>query len=271
MKRKALGKTISQLLPEGKGIVGEAIRWMPVEQLTSNPFQPRKAIDEEGLETLAKSLESQGMLQPIVVAQTKKGYQVVAGERRLQAAKRLGWSTVPVLVKEVRSEEALLLLALIENIQREDLNPIEEAEAMRQLQEQFGFTQEALAEKTGKSRSAVANQLRLLRLPDEVKELVRQGKLSEGHARVLLREKTESFMIRKARKMVAEGWTVRQAENKTKEKRTSFPDPFVRHAEEQLSQALQAKVRIASSHIKIFYHGSEDLERLYALLGGKNE
>jgi ParB family transcriptional regulator, chromosome partitioning protein len=209
-KRPALGRGLSALIPEAPPAPAAAERALDVDidLLRPNRFQPRTAIDGAGIEELARSIKSNGLIQPIVVRKAEKGYEIVAGERRWRAAQRIGLHDVPVIVRELSDQEAAEF-ALIENVQRTDLNPIEEATGYSELIEKFGYTQEELGEVIGKSRSHLANMLRLLRLPTPVRTLVQDGKLTAGHARALIgREDAESL----ARRIVEEDLNVREVE-----------------------------------------------------------
>jgi ParB family chromosome partitioning protein len=216
-KRAGLGRGLGALLGETAGEVhaeqkdAASLRELPVEDVVPNPNQPRRSFGEEDLEELADSIRQNGILQPIVVRPYEGSYQIIAGERRYQAALRAGINTVPAVVREV-SDKEMLQLALIENLQREDLNPLEAARGYKDLMEKYGLTQEELSQILSKSRSSIANALRLLDLPDAVQELLMDGKLTAGHARAILSVHGEDARVALAEKVVAEGLSVRQTE-----------------------------------------------------------
>src|SRR3990172_7463792 len=211
VQKKGLGKGLSALIP---GI--DAPRETPnleveVDRIASNPSQPRRSFDEAKIDELANSVRDQGIIQPLLVRRVGEGYELIAGERRLRAARKAGLTDVPVVVREAGNSETLEL-ALIENLQREDLNPIEEASAYQRLQEEFELTQEEIAHKVGKSRPAVANSVRLLLLPKEAQQLVVAGKLPAGHARALLGLEGEAMILAAAPEVTAKGLSTRETE-----------------------------------------------------------
>src|SRR5437773_8914940 len=211
MKRKALGKGLSALLPDPEPPASG--HEVPVQTLDPNPYQPRSAMDEGPLGELAASIRESGMAQPILVRRVGSRYQIIAGERRWRAAQKLGLARVPVTVREV-ADDQLLELALVENIQRQELSPLEEAQAFHRLQEEFRLTQEQVARKVGRDRSTVANTLRLLRLPREVRELVEARRLDAGHARALLALDKAEEQIALAREAARKGLSVREVERR---------------------------------------------------------
>ena len=247
------------------------IQEIEVGRIVPNPHQPRFHFDEQKLQELADSIKEHGIIQPIVASRNGDGFEIIAGERRYQAAKLAGLERVPVIVRDV-TEQQKLELAIIENIQRHDLNPVEEAKSYQKLMEDFDFNQEQLAVKMGKSRSAVANKLRILNLPVEIQRALMEGKISEGHAKAILaldspeKQKTLFDLILK------NGLTVRQTEDKTKEvsvrthKRTVSLDPEQKALEDNLSQALNTKVRLQKSgsggKIVIEYFSEEELQNI---------
>ncbi len=255
-----------------------------------NPYQPRRTFNEDELADLESSLRANGLLQPITVrpAPNAKGFELVAGERRLRAASRLGWSDIPALVRPL-DDKALLTLALVENLQRADLNPLEEAEGYQRLIEEFELTQQQVADVVGKDRSTVANMLRLLGLPASVRRFVQEAKITLGHARALLALGDERAMIELARRIVTEGLTVRDVERQArlpgkarrlkqgKAKKGTEGTAETRRIEDDLRRHLQTDVRIAVSDgergvIAISFYSSEDLERVLDLvLGPKRE
>ena len=248
--------------------------------IAPNPNQPRRVFDDEKINELAGSIEASGMLQPLVVRSTAGGYELIAGERRLRAARRLGLSEVPVIVHETADPNSLLL-ALIENLQREDLNPIEEAAAFAELQEQFNLTQEQVAERVGRSRSAVANALRLLSLPDPIREHVSRGELPAGQARALLGLKDRSMTAAAAREVMAKDLSTRDTEalvkrlNAPRRTRTEDRlDPDLSHLVETLQRRLGTRVRLThrarddKGKLEIEYYSQEDLERITSMMMG---
>jgi ParB family chromosome partitioning protein len=273
---------LSALLPsetetfEGQGSVG-----IDIGLIDPNPAQPRSHFDEQSLEDLAKSIRENGIVQPLLVRRHGARFELVVGERRWRAAQRAGLERVPAVVRDI-PDEKLLELALIENIQREDLNAIEEAQAYKKLIDTIGLTQEALAVRLGRDRSYITNYLRLLRLPDDLQRLVQEGKLSTGHARTLLGTDDVHLQRRIARKIIEKGLSVRQTEHAirqiagTASKKASLPrvsDPNVRAAETRLRRKLGTQVRIVEDRespgggrVEIDYYNKDDLERIYTLL-----
>ncbi|RMD71914.1 MAG: ParB/RepB/Spo0J family partition protein, partial [Gammaproteobacteria bacterium] len=246
-------------------------RRLPVRRIRPNPFQPRAAVSEEGIEALAASIRAQGVIQPVVVRPAGEGYELIAGERRWRAAQRAGLEEIPALVREV-SDEGALAMALIENIQREDLNPMEEARAIRRLAEAFGLTHQAIAEAVGRSRAAVTNLLRLLELPSEVQALIEEGRLDMGHARALLGLGSPAAQVALARKVAEKGLSVRETERLAKRRPQGAqppPDPDIQRLKERLSQHLGARVELRCSRkgrgrLIIHYHSLEELDGILA-------
>jgi ParB family transcriptional regulator, chromosome partitioning protein len=277
MQKKALGRGLGALIPDLER-PEPAPSEIDIDRIKTNPVQPRLKLDESRLEELAASIRENGILQPVLVRPTRDGYQLVAGERRLAAAQRAGLLRIPAVVREV-PDERLLELALVENIQREQLNPIEEAQACHNLMDTLRMTQEELAARLGKERSTVANALRLLKLPAAVKALVADGKLSPGHARALLSMNSPPAEVSKlAARMVAQGWSVREAEKwakrESKKPRRVIPeDPNVAAASDRLRLMLGTKVEITvnrdsrgSGQVRIHFFSQEDLMRIYGIL-----
>ena len=211
VKRRPLGRGLGALIPEGPPAIPPAERRVPIGEIRPNPRQPRRFFDEDRLTELAESIRHQGILQPLVVRRVEHGYELIIGERRFRAAQRAGLDRVPVIVKDITDAESLEM-ALVENIQREELTPIEEALAYQQLMEEFHLTQEEVANRVGKSRPVVTNLLRVLQLPEEIKEEVDRGNLSVGHARTLLALETPEQQIELARKIMRQGLSVRETE-----------------------------------------------------------
>lgn len=284
-KRPALGKGLSALIPDAP----EAPRSSPVEldtdRLTPNTYQPRVQFDDGRLEELAQSIKSNGIIQPIVVRKVGDAYHIIAGERRWRAAQRAGLLKVPVVVRHVApgQEQSILEMALIENIQRENLNPIDEALAYRRLADEFHLTQEAIATAVGKDRATVANFVRLLRLPEEVRAEVANGSLSMGHARALLALSDEADQRRVARDIVSRGLSVRETESvirkETESKKTpdatdvvEKADVHTRAAEERLRLLFGTRVRIVrqgtKGRIEIDFGSENELIRVFEQLTG---
>jgi len=281
MNRKALGRGLGALLSSDRTIdLGSEPTEVDLESIVPGPMQPRTHFDEASLESLAESIRSHGIVQPLIVRRRDGGFELVAGERRWRAAKIAGLTRVPVIVKEV-PDESLLEIALIENIQREDLNPIEEAQAYKKLIETVGLTQEALASRVGRDRSYITNYLRLLRLPEDLQQLVMEGRLSTGHARTLLALSHPDQQRRIARQIIDGGLSVRVTENIVQKMVEGKPvrsapapravDPNVRAAETKLRRALGTQVKILMSEqgkgkVEISFFNSQDLDRIYNLL-----
>jgi len=276
--RQALGKGLGALIPE-KGVPeGEAKRTLQhcgIEEVHPNPFQPRKTFSDEQLQELVESIREKGILQPLLVRRRSDGYELIAGERRWRAAQRAGLREIPILVKDV-SDSEMLELSLIENIQRENLNPIEEAEAYKRLMDQFHLSQEEISKKVGKDRSTIANAVRLLRLPPEIKLSLAEGKITIGHARAFLSLDGVDQQRLLWKKLLSAGLSVRQTESLVKRLRTrSSPPPRRSHAEwssliEELQRALGTKVRILGSRrrgkIEIDFFSPDELDRIIELL-----
>ncbi len=280
MQKKALGRGLGALIPDFDQPASAPME-VDIDRIHPNPAQPRFKLDEARLNELASSIRDNGVLQPVLVRPVRDGYQLIAGERRLVAAQRAGLLRIPVVIREA-PDDRLLELALVENIQREQLNPIEEAQAYQKLVETLHCTQEELAAKLGKERSTVANALRLLKLPSAIRSLVADGGLSSGHARALLASSaTPAEMARVAAQMVEEGWSVRDAEKwaQRQPKRPRAPqaeDPNVAAAADRLRLLLSTKVEIrlgrgskGSGQIRIHFFSQEDLMRIYSVLTTK--
>ncbi|MCS7287180.1 MAG: ParB/RepB/Spo0J family partition protein [Anaerolineae bacterium] len=284
--KRGLGKGLEALIPSLGLEESGAIKEISVDEIIPNPYQPRRHLDQEALEELAQSIREHGLIQPLIVTRDEESgkYQLIAGERRWRAARMAGFSTVPVIVKEVSPRE-MLELALVENIQRADLNPLEEAEAYRFLIEEFGLTQEEVAKRVGKSRVAVANTVRLLRLPSEVKKALAEGLISEGHARALLALSSSELQIRALEKILKRGLNVRQTEELVRKlqepgrslRRETLPE--IKELEEKLRESLGTKVQLIKGRkggrLVIFFYSDEDLrficERLMGNDLGRND
>lgn len=282
MTRKALGRGLKALIPEADAAQG-SVRSIPLDQVDRNTEQPRRYFDEEQLNELKESIETHGVLEPIIVRPVEGRYEVVVGERRWRAAQLAGLTTIPAVVRPLADRDAMEI-ALVENLQREDLNPVEEAEAYRRLMTEFEMTQEEVAERVGKKRSTIANRLRLLELDDELVVEIEAGRLSAGHAKVLLGVSSKGKRLQLARRLIEEGWSVRaleeavriiqegeQREKATRTKRASR-DPLLDDVEERLKHSLGTKVRVVHKggrgKIEIEYYNEEDRERLFELLTG---
>ena len=279
-KRSGLGRGLDALLePSEPGILS-----VPLDRLTPNQYQPRSDFADAALEELAESIRQQGIVQPIVVTEKgAEGFSIVAGERRWRAARRAGLSQVPVVVRELESEHQQLEMALVENLQRADLNPVEEAQAYRSLQNSFGFSQEDIGHKVGKSRASVSHILRLLSLPPEILEMLRGRRLSAGQARPLLALENPDERLELAEKAIREGLTARQIEaivrgekKRRRRKSASKQDPDTVAAADKLTQKLQTKVEIRrrgrGGDVRIHFHSEEELMRLYeVLVGGEDD
>ncbi|HME43354.1 MAG TPA: ParB/RepB/Spo0J family partition protein [Syntrophorhabdales bacterium] len=264
-KKDPLGRGLSAILKdiEEKGV----ITLIPAVQIKANPRQPRFNLREEGLEDLANSIKEKGLLQPILVRKKEHGYEIIAGERRFRASRLAGLTEVPAIIKDVDDKESLEI-ALIENIQREDLSPIELATVYTRFVDEFGYTHEALAKKIGIDRSSVSNIIRLLKLPEWVRKLISEGKLTSGHGRVLITLKNEVEQKRYAKRILNEGASVREVERTRKAgtaRRTLYSD-----IEEALREALKTKVQVTYGRNKgklvIEFYSKDDLERLVEIL-----
>ena len=270
--KKGLGKGLDALLGEYGEAVHSGVKEIDVYAIDTNAAQPRKDFDEERLRELAASIERHGILQPIVVRENGARYSIVMGERRFRAARMCGLQKVPVIVRSLEDAQAMEA-ALVENLQREDLNPVEEAAGIRHLMEQQDLTQEEAAERLGKSRPAVANALRLLSLPPAVQDMLRAGSLQAGHARALVAMKDEEKQSALAMRIVAEGLSVREVEALVREAaETKEAKAKLGAAEKALRERLGTKVEISGSEkrgkIVISYYNAAELESLYGLLLG---
>ena len=273
-KKRGLGRGLDALLKtEDPGV-----RSLPLSLLEPNRFQPRASFEEGDLEGLAESIKAQGVIQPIVVtSKASGGYTIIAGERRWRAARRAGLEEIPVVVREVRDDRQLLEMALVENLQRSDLNPVEEAEAYQSLRETFGLSQEEIARQVGKGRPTVANALRLLALPGEIMDMLRDGRLTAGQARPLLSLDSDAKKLALARRAKEKGLTAREVEKlvrgpATTRKAKPTIDPDTKAAEDRLTRHLQTRVEIKrrgqGGTVRIGFHSEEELMRLFELLVG---
>jgi ParB family transcriptional regulator, chromosome partitioning protein len=291
---KRLGRGLEALLgsvSREQAEASDAFRELPVGSVLPNPLQPRTHLDEAELAELAASIEASGLLQPVVVRPRNGRYELIAGERRWRAVQRLGWAKIPAIVKDV-DDRTLLTLALIENLQRDDLTAIDEASGYQRLASEFQLGQAEIARLVGRDRSTIANLLRLLKLPDEVKQLIQDGKLSEGHARALLGVADEKEQLVLAREAAEQGWSVREVEARAKgngaptsEAATApalapsrapqkMPSADVRRVEDALRKRLGTDVRLTSRRrgrgfLSISYYSNDDLARVLELILGE--
>jgi ParB family transcriptional regulator, chromosome partitioning protein len=281
IQKKGLGRGLGALIPSAERAEERAGFSVEIEKIAPNPLQPRRAFDEAKIAELAASIREQGVIQPLIVRRNGNEYELIAGERRLRAAHQAGLKEVPVVVREATDHDSLKL-ALIENLQREDLNAIDEAQAYQRLHNEFGLSQEEIAERMGKSRPAVANSLRLLGLPGEVQQAVAAGKLPAGQARALLGLGNDPSIIAAARDAIAKGLSARATERLVarlrlgrKKRNTAPSDADLRALVEQLQRSLGTKVRLVPARgggrgkIEIEYYSATDLDRLVQLLANR--
>ena len=280
LPKKGLGRGLGALIPGASEPRLETDRGalsfrVEVDRITPSPFQPRRTFDEAKIEELAASIRNQGIIQPLVVRRKGDGYELIAGERRWRAAMRAGLTQVPIVVRDASDHEALQL-ALVENLQREDLNPIEEANGYRRLQEEFQWSQEEMAEKVSKSRPAIANSMRLLSLPTEVQQEVSSGNLPAGQARALLGLHSEPLILSAYREVLAKGLSTRETEKlvrhlllgRRRRRQVPLIDPDLRSIVEELQRLLGTRVRLlpkarsARGKIEIEYYSLPDLDRI---------
>jgi len=286
--RKALGRGLDALIPSGGGKAPEAgLVYLSVDQIKASPSQPRKNFNDQALMELAESIKAQGVLQPLLVRKddSSDSFLLIAGERRFRAARLAGLAQVPVLVRKADERESVIL-SLIENIQRQDLNPMEEARAFQGMVSKFKLSQEELAQKTGKDRATIANSLRLLKLPPEMQAGVEKGNLTPGHARAILSLDSPAKMRILFRKVVQQGINVRQAEALAKklagvdERKSPRPRTasesraYLEELEKKLGKVFSARVKFIESgrnkgRIEIYYQNLEELERIIGLVGKK--
>jgi ParB family chromosome partitioning protein len=288
--RKALGKGLGALLPTRQAPVAveppqpERATEVPIDLIDPNPLQPRRTFEKGRLDELAQSIRANGIIQPLVVRKAGDRYQLVAGERRWRAAKLADATTVPIVVREI-PEDRLLEVTLIENIQREDLNPVETAQAFASMLSQLNLSPEEVGQRTGKDRSTIINFVRLLQLPKDILELLAERKLSAGHARALLALPSAELQREVAEKATAQGWNVRQTERMTqrmtegreaKKLEEVQVDPNVKAAVQAMAEKLGTKVKIhegakGRGKIEIEYYSSEDLDRIYEVIVGSED
>ena len=279
-RRQALGKGLDALLPSPSLTQSGGLQHIPIQKIQPNAYQPRMRFPSETLEQLAESIRQNGVLQPIVVRPAQENFEIIAGERRWRASQQAGLEKIPALIQSV-SNQQMVELALVENIQRDDLSPIEEAQAYQLLMDEFALTQDEIASRVSRSRSAVANTLRLLRLPREVQELLLSSRLSMGHARALL-PLSRGQQVTLAKLSVSRGISVRELErrvqkllNPSKKTASGRTDPNLLQAQEHLEEHCQTRVEIRqkgkAGHIRIHFHSPEELDRLYNILMGEKE
>jgi ParB family transcriptional regulator, chromosome partitioning protein len=280
-QRKALGRGLSALLPQSQAVVrepaevtGPQVLSIRIGEIQPNPLQPRSVFDAGRLEELSKSIQTNGIIQPILVRRRDSGYELIAGERRLRAAKMAGLSEIPALIQDY-ADERILEVALIENIQREDLNPMETAHALERLHTEMNLSHEEIATRTGKDRTTITNMIRLLRLPREVQLLLAERRLSMGHARAILGVTSPELQTQLAEKAAAQGFSVRQVERLVKKvnepreaSETPFWDPNINAAVKELENTLGTRVRIVQKsdqrgRVEIEFYSSEELQRIY--------
>lgn len=282
-KKSGLGKNLASIFDDNdlSESGGEGIVTLKIGEIEPNKDQPRKEFDREQLNSLAESISKHGVIQPLTVREKDGAYQIVAGERRWRAAKIAGLTEVPVRIMELSDSETAQI-ALIENLQREDLNPIEEANGYKQLSEKYGLKQEEIAATVGKARSSITNAIRLLELPEEVKDLVKQGKLTQGHSKAILSVEDDVKRLELAHKIASEGLSVRQAESlcrsmsgKSSKQKTNKPVPqFYKEAEISLKELLGQTVKITPKRNKITLEISckteEELREIMRVIGNNN-
>jgi len=285
---RRLGRGLEALLGTGGGLASSddgALKSIPIAQVARNPFQPRTEFNSDELQELEESLKASGLLQPITVRRRpgKDGFELIAGERRLRAATKLGWKEIPAIIKDI-DDKAILTLALVENLQRADLNPIEEGEGYHRLSHEFGLTQQQIAETVGKDRTTIANMLRVLQLPPSVRKLLQEGKLTMGHAKVLLGLDDHAKIMSLANEIVGDGLTVRELEQRLRQlavdqatKKAGRPrtadrlSPEAKQVQERLRRFLQTDVTLSLSRnnrgtLTFHFYSTDDLERLLELM-----
>jgi ParB family chromosome partitioning protein len=283
MERRALGKGISALIPEKESAHKDEIIYVQTDRLKPNPFQPREDFDLQSIEELAQSIKEKGVIQPLLVRRKGDYFELIAGERRLRASKSLNINEIPIIVKDVEDRDSLEM-ALIENVQREELNPIEEAHAYQYLIDKFQVTQEKISEVLGKARASVANILRLLKLPLEIQSEIKKGRISFAHGRALLEVEDANEQRRLTQEIISKGLSVRELENAIKSHRPRAAkrrmaqggrDSYLAALEEGLQHVLATKVRISRrkkrGHILIEFYSQEDLERIANFIRGGNK
>ncbi|NHN32270.1 ParB/RepB/Spo0J family partition protein [Paenibacillus agricola] len=280
---KRLGKGLDALLPALSINDDDKVMEIPLSQLRPSPYQPRRNFNDDSIKELAASIKEHGVIQPIIVRSVLKGYEIIAGERRFRASQVCGLATISAVIKKF-TDQQVMEIALIENLQREDLNALEIAIAYQALIDQFSLTQEELSVKVGKSRSHIANFLRLLQLPEEVKQYVSRGTLSMGHAKAIIGLKDAKIIRTLAEKAIKEQWSVRELEEEVKrledkpestkaKAKSKKSDPYINELEENLREMYRTTVKIKNNNnkgkIELLYYSKDDLDRLLQILQGK--
>lgn len=282
-----LGRGLGALLSENLDDLAGSELELALDDLSPNPYQPRSSLSEEALGELVASIREHGLLQPLVVRSRDAGWEIVAGERRWRALRLLEWKTAPVIVRDL-TDEQMLLVALVENLQREELSVLEEARSYQRLADEFGLTQQSIAARVGKDRSTVANALRLLTLPEPVQRLLHESQLSAGHGRAILGLRDQAAQERLAQEVVSRGLSVRQTEGKVQRLRERPPtpkkqrkspgeteDPVLRRARQALERALGTEVAVRmkrgeAGEIRVLFHDAEDFDRLLGIMTGRS-
>jgi ParB family chromosome partitioning protein len=275
LKKVTLGRGLDALIPTDKEVNGYILA--DIDQIKPNAYQPRKEFDEDGIDELASSIKEKGIIQPLVGRKIGDSYEIIAGERRWRAAQKAGLKKIPIILKDA-SDSEILELALIENLQREDLNPIDEAIAYEQLIGDFGLTHEEISKRIGKDRSTITNQIRLLKLPERVKQAIKEGEISAGHARAILSIESQSKALEILDLIRRNKLSVRQTEKLVQglikepgaDKKQNYIDPFLNNITEELKKVLGTQIRIIDRNgkgkIEIEYYSIDDLERIIEAL-----
>jgi len=280
MTRQALGKGIEALIPETKEEEkrGKKLLELEVEKIKPNPYQPREKYDPQKLAELANSIKEKGLIQPVVVRKTDSGFELIAGERRLKAAKDVGMKLIPALIMENLTKAGMLELTLVENVQREDLNPIEAAKGYQRLLTELGLSQNDVSKRIGKERSSIANTLRLLQLPKSIQKMILEAKLSEGHARAILAVRDPDQQLLLAKRIINQGLSVREVESlvypekkaKERKKKLRILSPALQEIEDKLREVFGTSVRLVQrkkrGRIEIEFYSEEDLNRILEIL-----
>lgn len=283
MERRALGKGIGALIPEKEDVSKNEIIYIQIDKIKPNPFQPREDFDSQSIEELSRSIKEKGVIQPLLVRRRGDAYELIAGERRLRACKLLRINEIPIIVRDANDRDSLEL-ALIENIQREGLNPIEEAHAYQHLIDKFSVTQDKISDVLGKSRASISNTLRLLKLPHEIQQEIKKKRLSFAHGRALLEIDNINQQRFLAQEVISKGLSVRELENLIKTRRpkgirqrvaAATREPCLAVLEEQLQHTLGTKVRITKrkkrGNIQIEFYSQEELERIVKVIKGEEQ
>jgi len=279
MKKKALGKGLKAFLPEDYAILKEErYAELDIDQLKPNPLQPRMKFDQDSIDELARSIKESGVLQPLLVVTAGNHYKIIVGERRWRAAQKIGLKTIPVIIRTI-PEERQIEASLVENLQREDLNPLEIASAYQKLIKELNYTQQGVAEKVGKDRTSVANYIRLLKLPDEIQDMLGEGKISMGHARALINLENAEKQVFISRQIVQKNLSVRDVEkkisrlkHKTPSEQGQAPDPDLLALQEEFIKLFGTKVSISGNQnkgiVKLYYYSMDDLNSIYEKIKG---